>query len=190
MRAFIAIELPQEIKDYLARLQAKLKKSGADIKWVEPQNIHLTLKFLGDIDDYALDKIKTIIDKDACLKNEFSLNLSELGTFPNITAPRVIWVGINEGSETIKQIAESLNKDITAIGIPQEDREFSCHITIGRSKSGLNRLQLMQLLKELSGKPQEENLGFTVRKITLFKSTLTAAGPVYEILKEANLKTN
>lgn len=190
MRAFIAITLPKEIKDYLNKLQKQLKTSGADVKWVEPENIHLTLRFLGEIDDSMLVKINEIMQAIALARNEFSISLSELGAFPNIASARVIWVGINEGDKETKEIAEESEDNIAGIGIPKETRAFSSHITIGRSKSGLNRAKLMQLLKELANKPTEENLRFTVRKISLLQSTLTPKGPVYEILKEVNLRIN
>jgi len=190
MRAFIAIELPKEIKDYLGKLQNQLKTSGADIKWVEPQNIHLTLKFLGEIDDVLLAKINEIIQAAASGRNEFYMRLTEVGAFPSISSPKVIWVGIDEGDKEVKGIAAELEENIAKIGMPKESRAFSSHITIGRSKSALNQVKLLQLLKELAGKPAEENLRFAVKKIFLFKSTLTPKGPVYEILKNVNLKTN
>ncbi len=190
MRAFIAIELPEEIKNYLNKLQGQLKTSGADVKWVEPQNIHLTLKFLGEIDDTLLAKINGILQSAASARNEFYMRLREVGAFPGISSAKVIWVSIDEGDKEVKEIAGELEENIAKIGIPQESRAFSSHITIGRSKSGLNRLNLLQLLKEAADSPAGENLRFMVKKISLFKSTLTPKGPVYEILKRLNLKTN
>jgi len=188
MRTFIAIELPSEIKDSLSRLQEELKASNADVKWVEPNNIHLTLKFLGEIDDKKIEKITKIIDDTAREKNKFQMHISSLGTFPKIDFPRVIWVGVDTGDKETKGIADELEEKIAKIGIPKEDRPFSSHITIGRTRSSLNREKLVQDLKnkaELGG----EKLEFYVTKITLFKSTLTPHGPIYEVLKETNLKT-
>jgi 2'-5' RNA ligase len=187
MRTFIAIELPQEIKDSLRRLQEKLKASKTDVKWVEPNNIHLTLKFLGEVDDKKLDKVIKIIEETARDKNEFQMRISSLGAFPKIDFPRVIWVGVETGNKETKAIAEELEEKTAKIGIPKEDRPFSSHITIGRTRSSLNREKLVQDLKnkaELGG----EKLEFYVTKITLFKSTLTPHGPIYEVLKETNLK--
>ena len=188
MRTFIAIELPSEIKDSLSRLQEELKTSGADVKWVTPENIHLTLKFLGEIDDKKIDKIIKIIDDTAKEKNKFQIRISSLGAFPKVDFPRVIWVGVDTGDKETKEIAEGLEEKIAKIGIPKEDRPFSSHITIGRTKSSLNREGLVQDLKdkaELGG----GKLNFYVTKITLFKSTLTPKGPIYEVLKATNLKT-
>jgi len=188
MRTFIAIELPGEIKNSLSHLQEQLKDAGADVKWVQPNNIHLTLKFLGEIDDKKLEKITKIIDDTAKEKNKFQIRISSLGAFPKIDFPRVIWVGLDSGDKETKGIAKDLEEKIAKIGIPKEDRPFSSHITIGRTKSSLNRERLVQDLKnkaELGG----EKLEFYATSITLFKSTLTPHGPIYEILKETNLKT-
>lgn len=189
MRAFIAIELPKEIKDFLGSLQEELKKSGADVKWVMPRNIHLTLKFLGEIDEQKLNKVKEVLENIAENKNYFSLSLSSLGAFPKIDSPRVIWVGIEAGAQdTIKEIAQELERKIAeAAGIPKEKRPFSSHITLGRLRSSLNMFRLVRELK-ISASSLENKPGFNVTKFTLFKSTLTLKGPIYEILKEVSLK--
>jgi 2'-5' RNA ligase len=189
MRTFIAIELPGEIKDFLSQLQARLKTSAADVKWVEPENIHLTLKFLGEIDDKKLNAILQIIEGLGKGRDAFSLRLSSLGAFPKINSPRVIWVGVDKGDREAKEIARGLEESIAKIGIPKENRAFSSHITIGRMRSPLNREKLVQELLKLTENFGRENLEFPVTKITLFKSTLAPSGPIYEILKEANLKT-
>ena len=189
MRTFIAIELPKEIKDSLSEVQDKLKTSGADVKWVSPNNIHLTLKFLGEIDDKKLDKIAQILEKITKDESTYPLRLSSIGAFPKINFPRVIWVGIDKGDIETKEIVNALEENIAKIGIPKEDRPFSSHITLGRVKSSLNRQGLVENLNSLTNYTEEEKLEFLVTKITLFKSTLTPKGPIYEALKEASLKT-
>ncbi|MDP3731918.1 MAG: RNA 2',3'-cyclic phosphodiesterase [Candidatus Omnitrophota bacterium] len=188
MRTFIAIELPEEIKGYLRRLQDDLKATQADVKWVAPENIHLTLKFLGEVDDKKLEKVNKIIDDTAKEKNRFQMRISSLGAFPKIDFPRVIWVGVDIGDKEVKGIAEELEDKIAQTGIPKEDRPFSSHITIGRTRSSLNREKLVQDLKN-NAELDARKLEFYVTKITLFKSTLTPRGPIYEALKETNLKT-
>jgi len=189
MRTFIAIELPKNIKDSLSQLQAELKSSNADVKWVAPENIHLTLKFLGEIDDKKSEKIIQIIEEVAKGKNKFQVRISLLGAFPKIGSPRVIWVGIEAGDKETKEIAEELEEKIAKIGVPKEKRPFSSHITIGRLRSPLKREILIKYLKEKSGLGGKI-LEFSADKITLFKSTLTPKGPIYEILKETILKTS
>jgi RNA 2',3'-cyclic 3'-phosphodiesterase len=188
MRAFIAIDLPPEIKDYLGRIEERLKASGADVKWVSPANIHLTLKFLGEIDEQKKAALIGIIEDIAKDKTAFSLRLSSAGAFPDIKYPRVIWIGIDEGNAEVLKIAEELEEKIEKIGIPKETREFSSHITIGRVKSGLNRLKLAEGIAGIDQELGGKHLELPVGKITLFKSTLSSKGPAYEPLHETSLR--
>ncbi|MFH1442120.1 MAG: RNA 2',3'-cyclic phosphodiesterase [Candidatus Omnitrophota bacterium] len=187
MRAFIAIELPKEIKSALAKIQEELKSSNDDVRWVEPKNIHLTLKFLGEIDEEKFNKLTKIIDDIVKTKNIFHMNLSSFGAFPDIKYPRVIWAGADKGDAELKVIVKELENKIQKIGIPKENRAFSSHITIGRVRSGLNKDKLKQKLEELSKTtPARKTVEFEVKKITLFKSTLTSKGPIYETIHQAN----
>ncbi|TRZ96418.1 RNA 2',3'-cyclic phosphodiesterase [bacterium] len=188
MRAFIAIELPCAIRDYLSQIQNKLKTSGSDVKWVDPKNIHLTIKFLGGIEDKTIDQITGILEAVSCYRPFFYIRISRLGAFPNINAPRIIWAGIDKGNNESEEIAKELEKKIVKIGIPKEDKPFSAHLTIGRSRSAFNRGNLAKMIITLQEEIMQEKIEFCVNKLTLFKSTLTPAGPIYTVLKEANLK--
>jgi 2'-5' RNA ligase len=187
MRSFIAIELPNEIRDALGNIQEKLKACAADVKWVKPQNIHLTLKFLGEIDEDQLFKINLILDAFGSDKKIFVIRLASLGAFPKINYPRVIWVGVDRGDRETKELVGALEEKIEKIGLPKEDRAFSSHITIGRVRSNSGRDKLVSILAQLQDYFKETPQEFTVEKITLFKSTLTPQGPIYEIVKEVNL---
>lgn len=189
MRTFIAIELPQEIKESLARLQADLKKSEADVKWVSARNIHLTLKFMGEIDQASLPNIIGALQEACRAIKPFHISVSGLGAFPKADFPRVIWVGVSKGDEETKILSMAIDEKLALIGIPQEDKEFSTHITIGRVRSGKNRAALvknMHLLENCLGGATKE---IPVDKVTLFKSTLTPSGPLYEALQEISLAT-
>lgn len=190
MRVFIAIELPDKIKDSLGNLQEQLKKAEADVKWVKPENIHLTLKFLGEVDDEKLKRISGAIEEAACENHSYKIRIHSLGAFPKIDYLRVLWVGVEEGDAETRKIAKTLEEKIMKIGIPKEERPFSSHITIGRIRSTLNRERLVEELKNLQENFGKENLEFCVSKITLFKSTLTPKGPIYEGLKNVSLKTS
>lgn len=189
MRTFIAIDLPQEVKDFLKTLQDKLKESKADVKWVSPQNIHLTLKFLGEIDEEKVPRIIQIMEDAVKDKAPFCVSLSTVGAFPKITSPRIIWAGITEGDGPVKEIVKTLEKKLEHLGIPSEKRAFSSHITIGRTRSGLNQDLLAEKLNESQGLFKNKSLKWDITAITLFKSTLTPKGPIYEALKETNLRT-
>lgn len=189
MRAFIAIELPEEIKTQLARIQEQLKRAGADVKWVEPKNIHLTLKFLGEIDDSQFNKICAILDEVAKNNAAYRANINSLGAFPKINSPRVIWAGVGQGDNETKAIAKQVEEKIQKLGIPKEDRAFSSHITLARTRSNKNQQSLVSELNKLAEEFGGKGLNFEVRKITLFKSTLMPGAPIYEPLKEASLTT-
>ncbi|MCX5715241.1 MAG: RNA 2',3'-cyclic phosphodiesterase [Candidatus Omnitrophica bacterium] len=189
MRTFIAIELPQEIKDSLERLQAGLKQTGADVKWVNPENIHLTLKFLGEVDEGKIKDIEQTLEGVALNYKQFSIRPFSIGVFPKMEFPKVIWIGIDKGDNETKLIAGELEQNLAQIGMPKEDRPFSSHITIGRTKSFLNRNNLIRELKNLEGKIEGKFREFPVTRLTLLKSTLTPKGPTYEILKEVSLTT-
>ena len=190
MRSFIAIELPEELKETLRRIQEKLKSSGADVKWVEPKNIHLTLKFLGEINDEQLPKIICALQDIAGHSEGFLLRLSSLGAFPKISFPRIIWAGIDKGESETKILAKKLEDRLIKIGLSKVEHPFSSHITIGRTRSNLGRDKLVaglnNLMNGFEGMPQE----LLVNKITLLKSTLTPQGPIYETLKEISLTTS
>lgn len=187
MRTFIAIELPQQIKDRLSELQALFKNSGADVKWVNPKDIHLTLKFLGEVDEEKSLKIAGVIENIAKASRQFEISLSSAGAFPKIEFARVIWIGIAKGDLETKTLAKELDERLEKLGIAKEERPFSSHITIGRVRSSLNKDKLIKALKEAEGYFSGKDIGFEVTKITLFKSTLTSGGAVYEALKEANI---
>lgn len=187
MRTFIAIPLTAEIKNSLAKLQDQLKSAGADVKWVGPENIHLTLKFLGERDDKKIKQIIDAVEETAKNKKQFRMRLLELGAFPSINSARVIWAGIGQGDKETKLIARELEEKIAKIDIPKETRPFSSHITIGRTRSAQGLQDLAKELFNLKDKLAGENLEFTVTRITLYKSTLTPQGPIYEALKEASL---
>ncbi|MFH0855743.1 MAG: RNA 2',3'-cyclic phosphodiesterase [Candidatus Omnitrophota bacterium] len=189
MRTFIAIELPAQIKNKLSELQELLKESKADVKWTEPANIHITLKFLGEIDEDESVKIAGIIEEMAHKSKQFHIRLFSLGAFPNMELGRVIWVGIDKGDNETKSFAKRLDASLEKLGIPQDKRPFSSHITIGRIKSPLHKDKLAKTFNELKDYFCGKNIEFTVKKITLFKSAPGANGPIYEALKEANIAT-
>jgi len=190
MRAFIAIEIPENIRSILAKLQDQLKASGADVKWVERQNIHLTLKFLGDIDDVLREKIGAALGAAAADNQPFRAVIGLCGAFPNVDYPRVIWVGISEGDTQTKKIARDLEDRLSKLGLAKDERAFASHITIGRVRSPSKRKNLTHALADQAQNLAKLNLVFNISKLTLFKSTLSPKGPVYAAQKEENLKTS
>ena len=141
MRTFIAIELSEEIKATLAQVQSHLKYSGADVKWVEPTNIHLTMKFLGEIDEKTRENVQSILDEIAKTTKPFEISLKDVGAFPKIEFPRIIWVGLGKGAKESTELANNIDVALsTEIGFDKDTRDFVSHLTIGRVRSGkINR---------------------------------------------------
>jgi len=181
MRTFIAIELPKDIKNILGNIQNELKQSQADVKWVKPDNIHLTLKFLGEIQEDLVKKIQLVLEEIAQKNSSFSIYLASLGVFPKLQYPRVVWIGLNNDQQILK-IAKELEESLITIGIPAETRPFSSHITLGRSRSSSHRKELVEKIESLNKNLSLSLQEFRVSGITLFKSTLTPAGPIYEVI--------
>ncbi|HNX80940.1 MAG TPA: RNA 2',3'-cyclic phosphodiesterase [Candidatus Omnitrophota bacterium] len=188
MRAFIALDLPEEAHKNLLKLQDILKASGADVKWVEPKNIHLTLKFLGDIDDKTGSDITAGLQKIAAGHNTFIMRTKELGVFPKPTFPRVIWVGIGTGDSETRDLAARVEEAAIKLGIPAEEKPFSTHITLGRVRSHKNIEKLLHAITNASALTATYPQEFPVSKITLYKSTLSPQGPIYEELFSAPLQ--
>ena len=181
LRTFIAIHLTPEIQDILKKIQLDLKKTGADVKWVQPHNIHLTLKFLGDVSLDKIDELKKVIQKSIEGTKAFEFQITSIGAFPKVEAPRVVWVGVNQGKSQIKTLADSLEKSLETIGFAKEDRDFEAHITLGRVRSSLNRFALSKAIEQY---PMPALPSQKAESIVLFKSTLTPQGPIYESLQE------
>lgn len=185
IRSFIAIELSPENQAKLSQIIKELKTSGADVKWVRPENIHLTLKFLGQVETKQIPEITEILEETAKGFDKFEIQLNELGAFPKIHSPRVIWVNANEPTGIISTIVFQLEERLEKLGFAKEGREFTAHITIGRVRSSDGRINLVDKLKQtkISSPIIQE-----VNKLTLFKSTLTPSGPIYGVINQANLK--
>ena len=184
IRAFIAIPLDPKIQHSIERMQDHLKKSNNDIKWVKPENIHITLKFLGDIDTKQINSIKQILSNCTHNTRPFKVELSQLGAFPNIDRPRTLWVGLKDSKQRLNQISMSLEKTLGKIGFQTDQKPFSSHITIGRIRSSKN---IDALSKSMSSYQISENCTQTISKIILFQSTLCSEGPIYQSLHQIKL---
>jgi len=178
MRTFLAIELPETVKDELVRIQNEINVEGK-IKFVERANLHLTLKFIGDIQDELLDKVKSALDVVEC--SRISTSLSEIGKFPPKGDPRVIWVGLDPSDEVCK-LQSQIEERLGAL-FEKDKRSYSAHITIGRVKLLKVRNELEEQLEGIKVAP----INFEIDKFLLKKSTLTQKGSIYEDLANFSL---
>jgi len=188
MRAFIAIELPANIKDTVSKIQDRLKTNLPKVSWVKPNNLHLTLKFLGEVSSQQLDDINQITAETVKTITGFEIKLDSLGAFPNPAFARIIWIGSQQLPKPLEQIVEQLETRLAGLGIPKEERPFRAHITIGRIKHHLNPSDLEKAIAQIKNDLVNQNLEFNTRGITLFESTLGKGGPTYTALKETNFK--
>lgn len=180
MRAFIAIPLPEKLCKEIELLQKDLSASGTDVKWVKPFNIHLTLKFLGDVDENQLEPIKAGISDAAGSRACFLISVSGIGAFPQPARPKVIWAGIDTGKEECRRLHKDIDASMEELGFKSEGRAFSAHLTLGRVRSGRNRLKLIESIK--NNKDFNPGIEVPVDRIVLFRSRLTPQGPIYKEL--------
>ena len=184
MRTFIAFEISDAIKTELSRIQSHLKYAGADIKWVDSNNIHITLKFLGDINDSMAAKVCAILDNIAKGASPFTAEASLFGAFPDIDFPKVVWAGLGIGSENTEKIFLQLDEELSNIGFQKEKRAFTSHLTLGRVRTGKN---ILALKEKLASAKLPAGLSQKIGSIVLFKSTLTPSGSIYTKIHEALL---
>lgn len=177
-RGFIAVDI--KATENIIRFLNEINKINADIKTVDPKNIHITLKFLGDVQDEKIKPIKDII-KDAVKGiSSFNLKLKSSGVFPNKNYIRVVWIGIQD-SDNLKKIARNIDEEIFKLGFKKENRDFSAHLTLGRVKTAKNKDILLKKVEEYT----DFDFGTQeVKSIKLKKSELTPSGPIYTTLEE------
>jgi len=185
IRAFIAIKLPGKITLSISKIQEDLRSYGFKIKWVRPENIHLTLKFLGNVDRADTEKIGSAISESVKTDTPLSIITKGIGVFPNIKRPRVIWTGVAEQHNRLAGLQGHLDDHLESIGFPREKRPFKGHLTIGRIKQRVDSNRLMEAMKECA---KFEPEAFIVNEIILFKSELNPTGAVYTPLMSASLK--
>jgi 2'-5' RNA ligase len=180
-RGFIAVEIPATPS--IIEFENAIAKTSADVKLVEPENIHLTLKFLGDTNEDKIDAISHVIEESVENIKPFMLTLKGTGVFPNEKYVKVIWVGIVDG-DNLSRIAQSIDEKLIPLGFNKEQRGYSAHLTIGRVRTAKNKDQLLTVIQKYK---EKEFLQQEIHAVTLKKSDLTPKGPIYTTLREIPL---
>ncbi len=183
MRLFIALPLEKNVEEELGRIISTLKQKGGSVKWVKPENIHVTLRFLGDTDEGLVDRIKSEIDAAVASHQQVQTAISTLGGFPNLRRPRVIWVGIEKNLEMLRKMAKDVEHRMRSLRFEKEKKSFKAHLTLGRVRNPKGLEGLAEFMESYS----LEEIPLLFDRIVLFKSTLTPQGPIYERLHEAML---
>jgi 2'-5' RNA ligase len=183
-RTFIAFELPENIVACLERLQQALKQHELNIRWVKPQNIHLTLKFLGAIPVGNYPEIESAIKLTTQAFEPPALCVTGMGVFPTIKNARVLWTGLGGETETLVKLHQNLETQLAFLGIQKENRPFKAHLTLGRIKK---RVVAAQLLKAIKACCEFKPLDFSAKHVVLYQSDLKPNGAVYTPLFKASL---
>lgn len=185
VRAFVAVNLEPGLKEALAHVQQRLKATRADVGWVRPENIHLTLKFLGQVGENHLGPVGEALGAAARGFGSFRLVLGGLGAFPQPRAARVIWVGISQGAEAVAKLQARVETGLEPLGFPREQRPFSAHLTLGRVRGPGHREQLAVALSSMPTEPVGE---MVLDRIELMKSDLGPEGARYSVLQSFPLE--
>ena len=181
MRAFIGVGLSDDARTSLAQLQDTLSGSGADVKWVVPALLHVTLKFLDEITDAQRQPVEALLHRVAESEPMLTLGIVGVGAFPSVSAPRIVWVGLSEGGDRLARIAGMIEAEGRSLGLRREERPFTPHLTLGRVRSSRNLAALAQCLRAIEWPPPPP---CPVSSLTLYQSVLEASGPAYTVLGE------
>ncbi len=194
-RIFIAVNLPDQIKENIKQKILAMcfrilpPNDSCPIEWIDKENMHITLKFLGYLESDKLIAVEEILKEKIIGLKSFSLELKSFGFFPEKGTPKVLWTGVKKGHKNLENIALSLEKSFSKSGFRKEPRSsFICHVTLGRVKKHLNQDEKESLLK-IKDDLEHKLIGkFKVLSIDIMESKLSLKGPKYSIIKQINLK--
>ena len=186
LRTFIALDLGKAVRDKTVALQESLARAGADVKWVEQENLHVTLLFLGEVDDRDVPAVCRAVGDCCKERGPFTMGVEHVGCFPNMRRPRVVWVGVGAGAQEVVALHDALEGTLLELGCyRREDRQYTPHITLGRVKREEAPADaLAALLAKKAGWQAGE---VAVREVLVMSSELTPQGPVYSVLSRAKL---
>lgn len=188
IRSFVAVELDAGIRSILGRAIDRLcaEEGGEDVRWVDPDGIHLTLKFLGDVDESRIDVLRRALDRVATAHSALDLPLGDLGCFPSARRPRVFWVGVGDPNNRLETLVENLEDALARVGFEREARPFAAHLTLGRVRRDAPPSRVAPLASEsLLDLTREQTI--RVAGISLMRSDLEPSGAVYSQLHYAKL---
>jgi 2'-5' RNA ligase len=186
VRAFIAVPASEEVRQTVEEVVKGLRWTGADVKWVEPQNLHITLKFLGRVPLDQVESLRSALREGLRGSRAFDLSVEKVGCFPGgQRPPRVIWVGLEGEVDRLRTIAATVEETCASLGFERENRGFRAHLTIGRVRRGSGGLrELTQAVESAGFNP----LKLRVDRVNLVRSRLSPKGPTYTVLESVALE--
>jgi len=183
IRSFVAVDTPAEVKERMIVLSERLKATGADVKWEPKEKLHITVKFLGHVEEKRLESLANRLGGHLQTFPSFSLIYRGVGCFPSLHRPRVIWVGAEDKDGVLQKIQEKVEEIASGFGLEKEERTFHPHVTIGRVKGSRNLENLVGELERADFEPQASN----IHEVLLMKSDLRPTGSVYSVLRRYEL---
>jgi 2'-5' RNA ligase len=185
LRTFIAVGLDKGLRDRAVALQQTLARSGAEVKWVEPDNLHLTLLFLGEVEDKAVPAVCRAVAECAARHAPFEMSLETAGAFPTPRRPRTLWAGVGDGRQELVALHDALEGPLLELGCyRREERQFTPHLTLGRVRGDRPADSLATALARQAGWQGEP---MRVREVLVLSSELRPEGPEYTVLSRAKL---
>jgi 2'-5' RNA ligase len=185
IRAFVAIELAQAAVAALRQLQNRLRNYPLRLRWVAPEKMHLTVKFLGDVPEAQIESLAEAMRAAARGIAPLSLNVRGLGVFPNLQRARVLWAGVDGEIDALRRLQQQVESQFEAMGYPREKRPFQGHLTLGRAKGRLDAGVLSRVLADCGG---FATAPFTAGRMVMFRSELSPQGARYTALHAALLE--
>ena len=186
LRLFLAIDIPFRVRETITAIQNRLKTLGFKISLVRPGNIHLTLKFLGDIPLGQVANIKKSVSEAVDSISVFEVALDGVGVFPNLKKPRVLWVGLKDPHKHLNVLQENIDAKMMKLGFPGERKNFAPHLTLARIKHAKGKIKesFEDLKREVESVPLMDSKFFQVDSVRLIQSELTPKGSIYTILEK------
>ncbi len=185
IRTFVAVLIPEDVRRAIGRAQNQFRSVAPEIRWVAEENFHISVKFLGDIDRLRVDAVADAIARGAQNIEPFQIEIGTAGAFPKVDRPRIVWVGVTTANALLAELAENVDKELGKIGLPEEEKPFRAHITIGRVKDNRGGGAIGSALRE-----SEVGVMGTVNvdSIALMQSDLRRDGPIYSVIRRIPLK--
>jgi RNA 2',3'-cyclic 3'-phosphodiesterase len=185
VRAFLAVAIHQGLRDTLAALSGRLRQSTANVSWVKPENVHITLRFLGDVDESRVDRLSELLAVAYRTIPAFPLTVAGVGGFPSARQPRVVWTGVSPRDGAIQQLYRHAEDAARGIGLEAEKRRYTPHITLGRLRDPKEAGDLPVLI----AREMEFAAGdIHVSRVALFRSKLSPKGATYTVIREFPLQ--
>jgi len=186
LRTFIAVDLGKPLRDRCLSMQENLARTGADVKWVEEDNLHVSLLFLGEVDEREITNLCRAVADCCADRDAFTLSVETVGCFPNPRRPRVVWIGVGEGGPELIALHDALEPPLLQLGCyRRENRQYTPHITLGRVRSEAASDKLVAALNKYANWQGGET---DVREVLVMSSELTPQGPIYTVLSRAKLR--